>query len=339
VKAVVIEKTGGPETLALRDRPEPELGPGRLRVRVRAAGINFADIQARVGLYPDAPDLPFVPGYEFAGEVEDVGEGVDGFAPGDRVMGGCRFGGYAEFVAPREPDVFPLPDEWSFEEGAAFPVVYATAYAGLVTFGGLRSGERMLIQAAAGGVGIAATQIGKLLGAEIYGTASGSKHDAIRGFGVDHPIDYREKDFADEVRRISGEAEPLDLIMDAVGGKSWRDGYKLLRPGGRLVAFGASSVVTGDKRNYAKAAKALLRTPYFQPIKLASDSKSIIGLNMLRLWDAKGTLAEYSEPLTQWVDQGVLRPVVSESFPLERVADAHRFLQERKNVGKVVLTV
>jgi NADPH:quinone reductase-like Zn-dependent oxidoreductase len=268
-----------------------------------------------------------------------TGEGVEGFAPGDRVMGGCRFGGYAEVVSAGEPGVFPLPEDWSYEEGASFPIVYATAYAALVSFGGLRAGERVLIQAAARGVGIAATQIAKLLGAEIYGTASAGKHDAIRAFGVDHPIDYHDKKVPDEVRRISGEGQPLDIVLDAIGGRSWRDGYKLLRPGGRLVAFGASAVVTGEKRNYARAAKALLRTPWFQPLKLASDSKTVVGLNMLRLWDARGSLEEYSEPLTQWVEQGLIRPVVAQTFPLERVAEAHRFLQDCKNVGKVVLTV
>jgi len=129
------------------------------------------------------------------------------------------------------------------------------------------------------------------------------------------------------------------VILDAIGGKSWREGYKLLKPGGRLVAFGASAVVAGEKRNYAKAARALLRTPFFQPIKLASDSKSLIGLNMLRLWDARGSADEWIEPLGQWIDQGLLRPVVAASFPLERVGDAHRFIQQRKNVGKVVLTL
>lgn len=339
MRAVVIEKRGGPETLALLDRPEPQLGPGQVRVRVRAAGVNFADVQARMGLYPDAPDLPFVPGYEFAGEVDEVGEGVEDFAKGDRVMGGTRFGGYAEIVAANAGDLVPLPEGWSFEEGASFPVVYATAYAGLVTFGGLRAGERVLIQAAAGGVGIAASQIAKLLGAEIFGTASASKHDACRGFGVDHAIDYHSQDVTSEVRRISGEQEPLDLVLDGVGGKTWREGYDLLRPGGRMIVIGASAVVTGEKRNLPKAAAVLARMPRFSPVKLASDSKSVIGLNMLRLWDAKGSMEEYTEPLLQWVDQGVLRPCVSQAFPLERAADAHRFLQERKNVGKVVLTV
>jgi NADPH:quinone reductase-like Zn-dependent oxidoreductase len=323
----------------IQNRPEPSLAPGRVLVRVRAAGINFADLMARQGLYPDAPDLPSVLGYEVAGDVEAVGEGVEDIKAGDRVMAACRFGGYAEIVSARDRDVIPLPDDWSYEEGAALPIVYGTAYAGLVSFGGLRAGERVLIQAAAGGVGIAATQIAKLLGAEIYGTASPSKHDAIRGFGVDQPIDYRNKDFAEESRRLSGVEQPFDLIVDGIGGKSWKDGYGLLRPGGRLVMIGASSFVTGEKRNLAKAAANLARMPRFNPIKMSSESKSVIGLNMLRLWDARGSMEEFSEPLVQWIDQGVLRPVVSQSFPLERVADAHRFMGERKNVGKVVLTV
>jgi NADPH:quinone reductase-like Zn-dependent oxidoreductase len=339
VRAVVLPRNGGFEVFEMQDRPEPSLGPGRVRVRVRAAGVNFADLMARQGLYPDAPDLPSILGYEVAGEVEAVGEGVEAYKPGDRVMAGCRFGGYAELVSVRDRELLPLPDDWSFEEGAAFPVVYGTAYASLVAFGNLRAGERLLIQAAAGGVGIAATQIAKLLGAEIFGTASASKHYAIRDFGVHHAIDYRTKDFADEVRRITGEESPLDLIVDGIGAKSWKDGYNLLRPGGRLVMIGASSFVTGEKRNLPKAALNLAKVPRFNPIKMSSESRSVIGLNMLRLWDARGSLDEWTEPLQQWLDQGLLRPVVSESFPLERVGDAHRFMSERKNVGKVVLTV
>jgi NADPH:quinone reductase-like Zn-dependent oxidoreductase len=294
---------------------------------------------ARQGLYPDAPDLPSVLGYEVAGEVEQVGDGVEEFKAGDRVMAACRFGGYAELVSAHERDLIALPDGWSFEEGAALPVVYGTAYASLVAFGNLRAGERLLIQAAAGGVGIAATQIGKLLGAEIFGTASPSKHDAIRGFGVQHAIDYRDKDFAAEVRRITGKDAPLDLIVDGIGAKSWKDGYGLLRPGGRLVMIGAASFVTGEKRNLARAAVNMAKVPRFNPIKMSSESRVVVGLNMLRLWDDRGSLDEYVEPLGQWLDQGLLRPVVSEAFPLERVADAHRYMGERKNVGKVVLTV
>jgi NADPH:quinone reductase-like Zn-dependent oxidoreductase len=339
MRAAVLPRTGGCEVFEIQQRPEPSIGPGRVLIRVHAAGINFADLMARQGLYPDAPDLPAVLGYEVAGEVEAVGDDVDSVAIGDRVMAATRFGGYAEQVSVRERDVFGMPEDWSFEEGAAFPVVYGTAYASLISFGNLRAGERLLVQAAAGGVGIAATQIAKLLGAEIYGTASASKHDAIREFGVQHPIDYRDKDFAEEVRRISGEERPLDLIVDGIGARSWRDGYRLLRPGGRLVMIGASSFVSGEKRSLPKAAANLARVPRFNPIKLSSESISVIGLNMLRLWDARGTLDEFVEPLMQWIDQGLLRPVVAEAFPLERVGEAHRYMNERKNVGKVVLTV
>jgi NADPH:quinone reductase-like Zn-dependent oxidoreductase len=339
MRAAVLPRTGGCDVFEIQDRPEPSLSPGRIRIRVKAAGINFADLMARQGLYPDAPELPAVLGYEVAGEVEDVGEGAGEFAPGDRVMAWTRFGGYSELVSVRERDAMRLPDDWSFEEGASFPVVYGTAYAALVSFGNVRPGERLLIQAAAGGVGIATTQIGKLLGAQIYGTASLSKHEAIREFGVQHPIDYHEHDFADEVRRISGEERPLDVIVDGIGARSWKQGYRLLRPGGRLVMIGAASFVSGEKRNLPKAAANLARVPRFNPVKLASESVSIVGLNMLRLWDTRGTLDEFIEPLGQWVDQGVLRPVVAATFPLERVGDAHRFIGERKNVGKVVLTV
>jgi NADPH:quinone reductase-like Zn-dependent oxidoreductase len=339
VRAAVLPKTGGPDVFEIQERREPSLAPGRVLIRVKAAGVNFADLMARQGLYPDAPPMPSVLGYEVAGEVEQVGEGVDDFAPGDRVWAACRFGGYAEVVSARSRDMGKLPDDWSFEEGAALPVVYGTAYASLVTFGNLRRDERLLVQAAAGGVGIAATQIARLLGADIYGTASPSKHERIRELGVQHPIDYRGSDFAAEVRRISGEDCPLDLVVDGIGAASWKASYGLLRPGGRLVMIGASSFVSGEKRNVPKAAVNFAKVPRFNPMKMASDSRAVIGLNMLRLWDSRGTLEDYIEPLTQWIERGLLRPVVAATFPLERVADAHRYMGERKNVGKVVLTV
>jgi NADPH:quinone reductase-like Zn-dependent oxidoreductase len=339
MRALVITEHGPPEVLQVQERDEPQPGRGEVRVRARAAGINFADLMARVGFYPDAPKPPCVVGYEVAGEVEALGEGVEGFTPGDRVIAGTRFGGYAELVVAPSSVVLPLPEGWSFEEGAAFPVTYATAYAALVRYGNLRDGERVLIHAAAGGVGIAATQIAKLLGGEVFGTASASKHEAIRGFGVDHPIDYRGKDFVDEVRRITGEEEPLDLVLDAIGGRSWKQSFSLLRPGGRLIPFGGAAVISGERRNLVAGARTLVGTPRFNPIKLASESKAVIGLNMLRIWDSKGDIREFIDPLWQWVAEDKLRPVVAEAFPLERGADAHRFMLERKNVGKVVLTL
>jgi NADPH:quinone reductase-like Zn-dependent oxidoreductase len=339
MRALVITEYGPPEVLRVEERPDPQPGPGEVGVRVHAAGINFADLLARTGLYPDAPKAPCVVGYEIAGEVESVGPGVEDFEPGQRVMGGTRFGGYAERVATPASTLLPLPEGWSFEEGAALPVVYGTAYAAIVRFGSVHPGERVLIHAAAGGVGIAATQIAKLVGAEVYGTASASKHDAIRGFGVDHPIDYRGQDFAKEVRRIAGAKRPLDLVLDGIGGSSMRKGMGLLRAGGRMVGIGISSVQGGEGRNRVQALKTFAATPIIPALALMSSSRAFIGLNMLKLWDEFGSLDDYIEPLQQWVAQDKLRPVVSEAFPLERGADAHRFIHERKNVGKVVLTM
>jgi NADPH:quinone reductase-like Zn-dependent oxidoreductase len=339
MRALVIAKHGPPEVLAIQERPDPAPGPGEVRIRVRAAGINFADLMARIGMYPDAPKPPCVVGYEVAGEVESVGEGAEGVGVGDRVMAGTRFGGYAELAVASTSTVVPLPDGWSFEEGAAFPVNYATAYAGLVRYGALQAGERVLLHAAAGGVGIASTQVAKLVGAEVYGTASGAKHEAIRGFGVDHAVDYRDRDFVAEVRRIAGDERPLDLVMDAIGGRSWKKSFSLLRPGGRLVVFGAAELVSGDRRDIPRALRTLAQTPRFNSIKLASESVSVIGLNMLRLWDAKGSIDEWLDPLSAWLEAGSLRPIVSDAVPLESGADAHRILQERRNVGKVVLTL
>src|SRR4051794_1264423 len=245
MRAVVLTGQGGPEVLQVREMPDPPVGPGEVRIAVRAAGINFADTMARVGLYPDAPKTPCVLGYEVAGEVESVGDGVSGHRVGDRVLAGTRFGGQAELVTVPEGQALPLPKRLSFEQGAAFPVNYGTAYAALIVMGSLREGDRVLIHAAAGGVGIAATQIARNVGAEIFGTASPSKHDAIRAQGVKHPIDYRNQDFEAETMRITG-GEGVDLIIDALGPTSFRKDYRLLRPGGRMVMYGLSEA-TNEK--------------------------------------------------------------------------------------------
>jgi NADPH:quinone reductase-like Zn-dependent oxidoreductase len=336
----VITEHGGPEVLKIEERPDPQPGPGEVRVRVKAAGINFADLLARMGMYEDAPKPPCVVGYEFAGDVDEVGEGVTDFTPGQRVLGGCRFGGYAELAVTRASELLPLPDDWNYDEGAALVVHYVTAYAGLIRYGSLRPGEDVLLHAAAGGVGIAATQVARAEGAgTIYGTASRSKHEVIRSLGVDHPIDYTSQDFRKEVRRIAGEDQPLDVVMDAIGGSSFRKSWSLLGAGGRLVCFGASSVMEGDKRSVRTLARSVATMPVFHPISMMRSSRSVIGLNMLKLWDAKGSFDEYLTPLREGIESGALRPVVAEAFPLERGADAHRFLAERRNIGKVVLTV
>ena len=327
----MITEHGAPEVLKVQERPDPKPGPGQVAIDVAAAGVNFADTMARVGLYPDAPKPPVVVGYEVAGTISALGAGVEGLSVGDRVMAGTRFGGYAERVVAKVADTAPLPEELSFEQGAAIPVNYLTAYLGLMRFGSLQPGERVLVHAAAGGVGIAATQIAKHLGAEVLGTASPGKHDAIRSIGVDHAIDYTQRGWEKGLAKV-------DVVMDAVGGPSFRRSYDLLRPGGRLVAFGASSVMSGDKRNVVTAARAALRMPRFNLIKQMSASKAVIGLNMLTLWDELGSLEPYMGAIEELLADGALKPVVAESFAFERAPDAHRYLGERRNVGKVVLT-
>jgi len=341
MKAVVLTGTGGPEALQVRERPDPRVGPGEVRIAVKAAGVNFADTMARMGLYPDAPQLPCVLGYEVAGEVESVGEGVDAFEVGDRVAAGTRFGGQAELVSVSESQVLPLPEALSFEQGAAFPVNYGTAYAALVTMGGLKSGERVLIHAAAGGVGIAATQIARNLGAEIFGTASPAKHDAIRAQGVSHAIDYRSQDFEREAMRLT-EGQGVDLVIDALGPASFRKGYRLLRPGGRLVMYGLSEATNERGRDIPATLKSLVRMPFatmpwWKSLNLMNENKGIFGLNMLHWWDREGGLERITEPLMDDLAAGLLEPVVAKAFPFEQAGDAHKFLAERRNVGKVVL--
>jgi NADPH:quinone reductase-like Zn-dependent oxidoreductase len=291
-------------------------GPGQVVIDVRACGVNFADTMARVGLYPDAPDLPAVVGYEVAGVRADTGE---------RVLAGTRFGGYASRVVVGEEDIVPLPDRLSFEQGAAVPVNYATAWAGLVRYGGLQAGERVLVQAAAGGVGIAAIQLARRFGAEVYGAASPAKHDAVRAQGA-IAVEY-------DARGLP----KFDLVMDAIGGRSFRRSYDLLDPGGRLIAFGASAVMSGEKRNLVSAARAAVGMPRFNLIKQMSASKAVIGLNMLRLWDHAGTLRPWIDPLVELMEDGTIQPVVAEAVPFDRAPDAHRMIAERRNVGKVVL--
>jgi NADPH:quinone reductase-like Zn-dependent oxidoreductase len=317
VRAVVITRAGPPEVLRVEERPDPEPGPGQVAIDVRACGVNFADTMARVGLYPDAPDLPAVVGYEVAGTVVGSGE---------RVLAGTRFGGYASRVVVGEEDVVPLPERLSFEQGAAIPVNYATAWAGLVRYGGVQSGERVLLQAAAGGVGIAAIQLAKRFGAEVYGAASPAKHDAVRAQGA-VAVDYGQRGLP-----------KFDLVMDAVGGRSFRRSYDLLNPGGRLIAFGASAVMSGEKRNLITAARAALRMPRFNLIKQMSASKSVIGLNMLTLWDHAGTLRRWIDPLVELMEDGTIQPVVAAAVPFDAAPEAHRMIAERRNVGKVVLT-
>jgi NADPH:quinone reductase-like Zn-dependent oxidoreductase len=329
--AVEITKHGGPEVMNVAERADPALRPGWVRVEVAACGVNFADVMARIGVYPDAPKPPCIIGYEVAGTVLDLGEGVEELTRGQRVLAGTKFGGYASQVSVPERDCVALPERLTFEQGAAIPVNYATAWAGLVGYGSLQPGERVLIHSAGGGVGIAATQLARRFGAgEIYGTASPSKHARISELGVDHVLDYKEA-------AVKGALPPFDVILDPIGGRSLRTSYNLLRPGGRLVGFGASAVVSGAKRKIMPALRTVAQMPRFSLIKQMSESKTVIGLNMLTLWKDRETLEPWIEPLRELLDDGTINPVIAGAFSFEEAGAAHDMLTQRRNIGKVVL--
>ncbi len=337
MRAIWITRHGGPEVLEVREAPDPEPGPGEVRVRVRAAGLNFADVMARLGLYPDAPRPPCVGGYEAAGEVDALGPGVADPAPGTRVLVLRQFGAHADVLCAPAAQALPIPEAMGFEEAAALPVNYITAYHALFRVAALRPGEKVLVHMAAGGVGIAVLQLCRTVaGVETFGTASASKHDALRAEGCDHPIDYRAVDYEAEVRRLTG-GQGVDVVLDPLGGNDWRKGYRLLRPAGRLVAYGVANLATGERRNLVAAAGQLLRTPFFTPIGLMNDNRSVAGINVGHLWGEMDMLATEARVLLDLYRGGSIRPRIDAVFRFDQVADAHRRIQSRANIGKIVL--
>jgi NADPH:quinone reductase-like Zn-dependent oxidoreductase len=337
VRQVVIPRYGAPDVLETREAPDPSPGDDDIRIHVRAAGINFADILARLGLYPDAPKPPMVVGYEVAGRVDAVGRNVVGFAEGDRVVALTRFGGYSDTVVVPALQAFHFPDELSDSEAAAVPVNYVTASIALYKMAALSPGETVLVHNAGGGVGIAATQLARLRRATVIGTASAFKHDALRSFGVDHAIDYRHANVAEEVKKLT-HGRGVDVILDPIGGRSFTDSYRMLAPLGRLVIFGLSAAAPGEQRNLWRAFRAWLATPRFNPLSLMNRNRGVFGLNVGHLWDERKQLAGVMEMLISELRAGRITPIVARTFPLDRAADAHRFIQSRANIGKVVLT-
>ena len=337
MRQVVIPRHGAPDVFDVRDGPDPVPRDGEVRIRVRAAGINFADVLARLGLYPDAPKPPCVVGYEVAGRIDGVGPSVTGFKDGDRVMALTRFGGYADVVTVPIAQVFRFPDTLSDAEAAAVPVNYLTAALALYRMAALAPGETVLIHNAGGGVGIAATQLARLRRATVIGTASSSKHAALRSFGVEHAIDYRNADVASAVKEIT-KGRGADVILDPIGGSSFLTSYRMLAPLGRLILFGLSAAAPGEQRSILRAFRAWLATPRFDPLSLINRNRGVFGLHVGHLWDERKRLAPLMDMLMNELRAGRIAPVVARTFPLERAADAHRFIQSRQNIGKVVLT-
>lgn len=336
MRAVWITKSGGPEVLEVRETPDPVPQAGEVRIRAGACGMNFAELMARQGLYPDGPPPPCIVGYEAAGTVDAVGDGVDTTLIGKRVVVLTRFGAHADTVCAAHQNALPIPDEMSFEEAAAIPVNYLTAYQMLFRVASIRPGESVLIHMAAGGVGIATLQLCRTVDDIVtLGTASASKHEVVRSNGCTHPIDYHTHDYFAEVMRLTN-GKGVDVVLDALGGNDWRKGYKLLRPGGRLIAFGFANMASGATRNIWRMITQIVRVPLFTPIGLMDKNRSVAGVNLGHMWEDPFLPLAMSKLLIMY-REGQIKPHIDSSFPFTQAASAHLRLQEGKNIGKVVM--
>jgi NADPH:quinone reductase-like Zn-dependent oxidoreductase len=309
-----------------------------VRVRVAAAGVNFADIMTRMGLYPDAPPLPAVPGFEAAGEIDAIGAGVPAERIGTPVVALTGSGAYADVLCLPAAQVFGRPAGMTAIDGAALPVVYLTAYVALCVMGSLNEGERVLVHNAGGGVGLAAVDICRTRGATVYGTASAWKHDALRERGVESCIDYRSEDFEAEIDRLTG-GDGVHLVLDPIGGSSWKKSYRCLCPTGRLVIFGLSGGAPGKKRRWRSTLAALAGVPWvgLNPLRLLSDSRAVVGVNLQKINGRPEDAAAWMGDLLRLYEAGDIRPTVNRTFSFDEAAEAHRYIQDRKNLGKVVL--
>ncbi len=338
MRQIWIPKAGPPEVLELRETADPQPRPGEVRIRVEASGINFADIVGRLGIYQDLPPMPVVVGYDIAGTVDSVGQGVDPAWQHADVLALTRFGGYSDVVCVPTQQVAVRPDGMTAEQGAAIPVNYLTAYQLVHVMGGLSAGETVLVHSAGGGVGIAAIQLARHVGANVIGTASAGKHERLLQMGVSHCIDYRAEDWEQRVIEITGGAG-VELVLDAVGGDSFKKSFRVLAPTGRLGMFGISSAATGKTRSRLSFLKMAVSMPWlqFNPPTLINQNKGVFGVNLGRLWDHIDRVRPWLEEIIRLYSEGIVCPVIDATFSFEDVAKAHHYIQDRKNFGKVIL--
>jgi synaptic vesicle membrane protein VAT-1 len=336
VRHIVTSSPGGIEVLKVQEKPDPKPAADEVVIRVRAAGLNFADILSRQGLYPDSPPKPCVMGYEVSGVIESVGESVNSSFVGKSVAALTRFGGQSELVAVKAMQVFDKPAELTFEQAAAIPVNYLTAYALLVVMGSLHEGESVLIHNAGGGVGLAALDIAKKIGATTYGTASPSKHKFLAERGLDHAIDYRGQDWQPVLQQLTN-GRGVDLIIDPIGGAHWKKSYASLRHTGRLGMFGVSTASADGLAGKLKMLKAVIQTPWFHALPLLNRNRGVFGLNLGHMWHEPEKVAIWMRDILRGVEEGWVRPYVDRSYSFADVGKAHQYLEARKNIGKVVL--
>jgi len=338
MKQVWIPRKGSPEVLEVRQTADLEPESGEVRIDVHFSGINFADILARMGLYPDSPKIPCVVGYEVSGKVDKLGDGVGSEWIGKKVAAITRFWGYSSKVCVPKDQIMIVPDGISLESAAALPVNYLTAYIMMVDQARFRKGDTILIHGIGGGVGIAALQLANVLGANtVIGTASAWKHDSVKKLGADHLIDYNSEDFVARTLELT-DGKGVDLVLDSIGGKYAARSFSCLRPLGRVVFYGMSSAAPGKRRSLVSGLKALLSTGKFHPIRLMNENKGVYGCNLGHLWSERERLGEAMGQLVTWLGDGKIAPEVDKVFSFEEASEAHSYIQDHRNLGKVLLT-
>ncbi len=339
MRQIVNTANGSYDVLEVQEVPDLVPEADNLIIDVKASGLNFADLLARKGQYPDAPSKPCVMGYEVSGVVQSVGDEIDDSWIDREVIAVCRFKGQAEQVCVNELQVYEKPSRLSFEEAAAVPVNYITAWVLLSVMGSLHEGESVLIHNAGGGVGIAALDIARHLGAVTYGTASQHKHDFLKHRGLDHAIDYRNDDWYEVIMDLTG-GRGIDLIIDPLGGKEWKRSYKALCSTGRLGMFGVSTASKGPGagiNSYWNMLKTVVQMPLFHPLSLLNKNRGVFGVNLGHLWNEREKADGWIQALLAGIKEGWINPNVDTTFSFDDVREAHRYIEERKNVGKVVL--
>jgi NADPH:quinone reductase-like Zn-dependent oxidoreductase len=338
MRQVWITRKGESSTLEVRETSSPVPGPGRVKVRVEAAGVNFADVMMRRGLYPDAPSLPAVPGYEIAGEVAAVGEGVEPDLVGQPVVAMCHFGGYSEEICLPRGLVWRRPAGLDAITAAALPVNYLTAWQMVRVMAPVFTGDTVLVHSAAGGVGQAVIQLCRLAGATVIGSASPAKHERLREQGLAYVFDSQASGFAAGVQAATG-GRGVDVALEPRHGHWIMESYRSLDKCGRLVLFGFSGAARGRDSGTLSALRTLARVPWLQlnPIRLMNDNKSMGGVNLGRMWDRPARTAAWVEQLLSLQVAGDIAPVIDRVLPFSAAAEAHDRLEMRQNVGKVIL--
>jgi NADPH:quinone reductase-like Zn-dependent oxidoreductase len=340
-RKVVVHSAGGHDHLKLETSPLPVPGPGQVRVDVRAIGVNYADTIVRMGLYASAKEYvgwPITPGFEVSGVVGAVGAGVDDLAIGTEVFAVTRFGGYSSHVVVDRAYVFRRPPSISFEQAAALPAVYMTAWWALFELAHPRRGQRVLVHSAAGGVGGALVQMAKLAGCEVVGVVGASaKVAAAKALGADHVIDKSTTDLWRAAERLAPDG--YDVILDANGVATLGASYKHLRRAGKLVVYGFHSMLpkTGGRPNWPKLALDYVRTPRFNPLDMTNDSRSVLAFNLSYLFERVELLQEAIAQIVGWIDAGTITPPQVTTYPLADVARAHADIESGKTTGKLVL--